>query len=293
MLKEYLSNLANRFREILGTTEPINAQDFEGEIENVFSKGHSTGLIIGRQEGYNSGYEQGKAEGVTEGIEQGKQAAYDEFWDSAELNPDNGTVTYNYTFAGKLWNDFTFKPKYNIVGVGNIEGTFMNSYITDLKAILERENKTMDFSGNNYISNLFRTSTVTHLPAIKFTNAVNLQHIFNGSKYLHTIDELNIGKNVTYIYQMFNNCSALENVDFKGVLKCNGMILTSSTKLSKASIESLINILSTSTSGLTVTLSSTSVKKAFETSSGANDGNTSDEWKNLIATKSNWTIALA
>lgn len=281
MLREYLSNLANQFRRILGTKEIINAQDFADKINEVKIYGWSEG----KQEGYN--------EGLEYGIGQGKQAAYDAFWDSAELNPDNGTVTYNYTFAGKLWNDFTFKPKYNIVGVGNIEGTFKNSFITDLKAILERENKTMDFSGNNYITDLFRASTVTHLPAIKFTSALNLQHIFNGCTKLHTIDELDIGKKITYIYQTFNGCSALENIIFKGELKCNGMVLTSSTKLSKASIESLINILSTSTSGLTVTLSSTSVKKAFETSSGANDGNTSDEWKNLIATKSNWTIALA
>ena len=261
MLKEYLSTLANKFRNILGTTDKINAQDFEGKIEEVLDKG--------------------------------KQDAYDIFWDSAELNPANGSVSYYYTFAGKLWNDTTFIPKYNIVGKGNIEGTFMRSFITDLKAILERENKIMDFSGNNYVQAVFRQSQITHIPALDFSGSVNLQTLFYNCTNLHTIDELDIGKNVTYIYQLFNGCSALENVVFKGELKCNGVILTNSTKLSKASIESLINILSTSTSGLTVTLSSASVKKAFETSSGANDGNESDEWKNLIATKSNWTITLA
>lgn len=248
---------------------------------------------------YNKGFEDGKAEGgnteeaYNKGVADGKQAEYNSFWDSAELNPANGTVSYYYTFAGKLWNDTTFIPKYNIVGKGNIEGTFMRSYITDLKAILQRENKTMDFSGNNYITGLFRQSNITHIPALKFTEALNFQHLFNGCANLHTIDELDIGEKATYIYQMFNGCSALENVIFKGTLQCNGLTLNNSTKLSKASIESLINCLSASTSGLSVTLSSASVKKAFETSSGANDGNTSDEWKNLIATKSNWTITLS
>ena len=246
-----------------------------------------------KREGWNEGMQEGYNSGLEYGIEQGKQAAYDEFWDSAALNPSNGKVTYYYTFAGKLWNDLTFKPKYNIVGVENIEGTFMNSYITDLKAILERENKTMDFSGNNYISNMFRNSTITHLPSINFSSALNLQYIFNGCNQLHTIDEFDMGNKITYIYHIFNNCTVLENIIFKGELKCNGLHLTQSTKLSKASIESLINILSTSTSGLTVTLSSAAVKKAFETSTDANDGNTSDEWKSLIATKANWTITLA
>lgn len=269
MLREYLSNLANQFRRILGTKEIINAQDFADKINEVKIYGWSEG----KQEGYN--------EGLEYGIGQGKQAAYDAFWDSAELNPDNGTVTYNYTFAGKLWNDLTFKPKYNIVGVGNIEGTFMNSFITDLKTILKRENKTMDFSGNNYISNLFRNSTITHMPAINFTSAVNLQYIFNGCSNLHTIDEFNIGEKVTYFYQLFNGCSALENVIFKGVLNANGFGVNSSPKLTKDSILSLLAILKdNSTTGTknTVTLGATNLAKLTDA-------------EKAIATQKGWTLA--
>lgn len=54
MLKEYLSTLANAFREVLGTTKKINAQNFESEIYSVFAKGHQTGKI--------AGFEQGKLE---------------------------------------------------------------------------------------------------------------------------------------------------------------------------------------------------------------------------------------
>lgn len=63
-------------------------------------------------------------------------------------------------------------------------------------------------------------------------------------------------------------------------------------KLSKPSITSIINCLSTTTSGLTVTLSKTAVNNAFETSEGVADGSTSQEWLNLVATKTNWTISL-
>ena len=64
MLREYLSTLANAFREVLGTTKKINAQNFKSEIYSVFTKGLKTGEI--------AGFEQGKAEGVTEGKPLGK-----------------------------------------------------------------------------------------------------------------------------------------------------------------------------------------------------------------------------
>ena len=63
--------------------------------------------------------------------------------------------------------------------------------------------------------------------------------------------------------------------------------------LSKDSIISIINALSTATSDLPITLSITAVNNAFETSPGAADGSTSEEWTALIATKPNWTISLA
>ena len=65
-----------------------------------------------------------------------------------------------------------------------------------------------------------------------------------------------------------------------------------STKLSKTTIESVINGLSNETNELTLTLSLQAVNKAFETSEGANDGSTSAEWTTLVNTKQNWTINL-
>ena len=54
------------------------------------------------------------------------------------------------------------------------------------------------------------------------------------------------------------------------------------TLISKDNIINIINCLSTTTSGLTVTLSQTAVNNAF----------TTEEWEALEATKSNWTISL-
>jgi hypothetical protein len=92
---------------------------------------------------------------------------------------------------------------------------------------------------------------------------------------------------------MFYNCTDLTNLTMTGTIKANGMDLHYSTKLSKASIISVINALSDTTNALKVQLSKTAVNNAFETSSGVADGSTSEEWTTLIATKANWTIALS
>ena len=97
----------------------------------------------------------------------------------------------------------------------------------------------------------------------------------------------------------FNNCfyrqSKLKEIRFdtsKGYISQNGVDFQWSTLLSKASITSIINALSDTTSGLSITLSKTAVNNEFETSKGASNGSTSQEWAALIATKSNWGISL-
>ena len=92
----------------------------------------------------------------------------------------------------------------------------------------------------------------------------------------------------------FNYCSELTHLIFKdGSNIAANINISSATKLVKESIESIIRALWDNASGRTLTLSLTAVKKAFETSSGANNGNTSEEWLALVASKSNWTITLA
>ena len=96
----------------------------------------------------------------------------------------------------------------------------------------------------------------------------------------------------------FNRCFALEELqtyydpnDSNGYLT-GDLDLQYSTKLSRTSIENLINGSSPITSDKTITLSLTAVNKAFETSEGANDGETSTEWLTLKDTKPNWTFVL-
>lgn len=66
MLKEYLSSIANKFRDVLGTTKPINAQDFVDMIEETHRHSWSDGMGTGYNQGLEEGTEQGKPLGKLE-----------------------------------------------------------------------------------------------------------------------------------------------------------------------------------------------------------------------------------
>jgi hypothetical protein len=191
----------------------------------------------------------------------GKQAEYDAFWDGMQ---NNGNRTeYANAFNNVGWTDITFKPKYDFVCVGNIYAMFAYSRFTEL-------NKSLDIS-----------------------KATNTGSLFYYSTYLKTVHRLVIAETTDLQTTTFAYCLSLENLSVEGTIGQNNFNTQWSTKLTKASITSIVNALSTTTTGLTVTLSATAVNNAFATSEGIADGSTSGEWLALVATKSNWTIALA
>lgn len=87
----------------------------------------------------------------------------------------------------------------------------------------------------------------------------------------------------TTISNPFVNCFELVDLTIEGVIGNSGIDLHWSTKLSKESIESFINALSTTKTGKSITFSQTARNNAF----------TDEEWATLISTKPNWTISLA
>lgn len=135
---------------------------------------------------------------------------------------------------------------------------------------------------------------ITRLPEINLVLCgAASSSIFTNCKALVTIDKLIVAANNASMSGWFSSCAALQNMTIVGTIGTTGLNLRWSTKLSKASITSVITALSATTSGLTVTLSNAAVNNAYETSEGAADGSVSAEWAELIATKTNWTITLA
>lgn len=237
----------------------------------------------GSMEGQQLGYEMGHIDGVAEG----KQTEYDRFWNEFQ---DYGTRT-DYTYAFRRWNAEHIRPKYKVQNLTmKAETLFQYSKVQKIEAAY------FDLSG---IDKLTGTA----------------YGMFNACLDLEEIDDLNIPatdytgtwancpklKKIAVVRciagkafsSAFSKCESLEDVTFTGTMTTNGLDLSACVKLNKESIESVIGILATTSSSRSVTLSEAAVKKAFETSPGKNDGDTSTAWADLVATKpSKWTISL-
>ena len=218
---------------------------------------------------------------VDEVYKAGRKSQYDESWDAS-----SNVIDWTYRFAGAWWNNTTFVPNYDLILSGNSYCCFNgNRYYGDLVELLKNRGITLTTTKVTNCSMLFAYSHFTRIGEIDLTNAVNLSNTFNSMIYLHTIEKLKVTADNKFD-GAFNSVSALENIIIEGTIGQNGFNVQWSTKLSKASITSIINALSATTSGLTVTFSKTAVNNAFS------GGSTGEEWINLIATKSNWNISL-
>lgn len=223
------------------------------------------------------------------GIEAGAQAEYDRFWDAIQAN---GTKKlYQGAFRDAGWTDEVFRPKYDIVPEGSycIYQTFANSGIVDLKGCLERQGVKMDFSKiTNWNGAPFQWSKIETFPVLDCSNctATNMSYA-NFAKHIDMFILKADGSTTTN----FAGCVSLKYIRFGGVIG-TAINFAESKNLSLASIEDIISHLSTTTNGLSVTLSLAAVNKAFEIAGGDNNGSISTEWTALVATRSNWTINL-
>ena len=210
---------------------------------------------------YGKGYEQGESKG----FEAGKKSQYDEFWDLRQNYGNEKGVNYEYAFY--LFPGELFNPKYDF-----IFGT--------------------DYSANN----TFSYSTITDMQkdcyfSMPSPSVCGVSSTFYRCKKLVNARTLHCPSGLQWNYYTFRECESLVEIRFEGVVDTEGLNLQWSTKLSKASWQSIIGCYAVDLT-LSMTGSKTSVDKAFETSEGANDGSTSAEWLNLLATRPNLTVNL-
>ena len=259
--------------------------------ENV-PKVYEAGFAAGSSQGGNT------EEAYNQGVEDGKYIAEKDFWDGLFMN-DGGY--YSHRFCGSGWTNETFKPIYpeGIIQPTGAECMFRyfnrnRSYNNDLVDMTEFCQH-FDFSKATNVKNIFENARVKNL-TLDFSSATSLSTAFsagNGGKVDNVI--LKVSEKCT----AFTNCcsifqrQAVKNFQFTQDSVIVDSIACISQVLNKESIKSFINAISPNVSGKTLTLHKKAVNKAFETVVDANDGENSEEWANLIATKSNWTITLS
>jgi hypothetical protein len=223
---------------------------------------------------------------VDEVYEKGKQAQYDEFWDTIQ---NNGKRVF-YKFAFCYWMYEYIRPKHKVTTVdGDIQSMFLGA--SKLKKV---EKEYFSFSPTSTRSNNYMFLSCTSLLIIEDIGLFPCQYnygTFQNCQSLHTIEAFRVSEDSIFD-STFLNCFSLENLTIEGTIGQKGLNLQYSTKLSKASWISIINALSSTATGKSITGSLESVKRAFETSAGAMDGDASAEWLGRIADKANWTINL-
>lgn len=280
-----IAAIAEKIRSKTGGTETYTTAQMPSGVDTVYAKGET--------EGYTQGY----TEGETAGIEAGKKAEYDAFWD--RMQEYGNRTKYAMAFCMSIFPLPEFKPKYNM----NVtDASYMFTYWTNnpgnhgyFEFDLQNCGVEIDFSQSTTFQSTFQTNyQLTAVGVFDTRSATALSNTFYYATGLHTIEKLMLKDDGSQkLTNTFTNCISLKNITIEGVIGFGGTNFQWSRNLSKASITSIINALSSTTSGLTVTLSKNAVNTAFATTEGGTDGSTSDEWKALVATKTNWTITLS
>lgn len=263
---------------------------------------------------YNIGVEDGEPLG----FEQGKKDAYDEFWD---IFQQNGTRTDYVSAFGSQWTLEIFKPKYQIQPLKaaymffNNNGNYLKilDFVEFADNLAREQGKTpqthpdmFDENGHYNLIDLSNCDNLSyglaglhsnHFGTLNLINCTNTSYLFYTHNYGSTspvkkIDKLISSEKTVFATPTFQNATYLEDITMDGVVAKS--IDFGACPLNKASIISVVNVLSSSTTGQTVTFKKTAVNTAF----GINVDDTStypvgSEFYNLRNSKPNWTFSYA
>ena len=172
-------------------------------------------------------------------------------------------------------------------------GSIGKPFVDTSKGVLNHEYL---FMANRWIDQLdkFDLSNVTNAaymfqnsnelitcPEIDTSKAARMLYMFYNCPYLVSIEGIDFSS-CTNATQAVGNCRSLQTIVINGTIPCT-IDFSPCVALSGVTIRDIINALTTDATGKTVTLSKTAVNASL----------TTEEWDALVATKTNWTIALA
>lgn len=189
----------------------------------------------------------------------------------------------------------TKMPRTNFINASSLSYAFANNDFESIDYYINSKNCT------NFSSAFAGCSKLKRIKGINTSKATTVREMFGylRSDEFTTIEEPLDLSSVSSAHNivMFAGTGGGGLKDIKFVANCiHWSIAIMSPALSAESIsgeKGIINGLNSEVTGQTLTLRLAAVKKAFETSEGANDGDTSETWNALVASKPNWTITLS
>lgn len=218
------------------------------------------------------------------GCAAGEKSEYNRFWDLYQQNGNR--KNYQGAFYGYGWSEENFKPKYDMAPTRADAMFRMFTLMPDLDLVeyLDMLGVTLDFSKSTNFNDTFAYCYFGRIGTIDTRSASNLGSVFNASR-IQIIDELILKDDGSQtVSAPFANQSYLEEITIKGTIGTNGWDFHLAENLSEASGLSIINALSTTTSGLSVTLP-LAWKERFIEEHGAADF----EMLTILA-RPNWTF---
>lgn len=259
--------------------EIIRLQTAKADIKNAIEE---KGVIVG--DGTIDTY----AEKINE-IQGGGGGSFDEGYEAGRLAYIDSLTGFYFFFANNqnmdLWDDI--KKHKDFTGVSSIQYMFLqNTQIESFEFLETMRYQTM-------LHGLFQGCTnLKTVSGFEKSGGVALTSMFDGCSSLYNAGIINF-ENVVVASRAFQSCSALKEIRIDGTIKAS-LDFKDCKSLSKASITSIVNALSQTTSGLTITFSKTAVNNAF----GINVDNPStypegSEFYVLRNSRSNWTFNYA
>ena len=212
MLREYLTSIANKLRELLGTTDTINAQNFTSKIDEV----------------YNAGYEKGKSEGggasECNSIHLSDMPDWIEFFKFDARSEIIPFLRYSDTSKGKSFESMFY-------GIGTCD------VIPEL-----------DTSNGESFMTMFCDSSVKTISGLNTSKGKNFHSMCAYAWQLTNIEgtlDLSGAQYSSAIRYMFDGCGRLEKVTFEGIINIteNLDMFSSCNNLTVDSAMSFINAL--------------------------------------------------
>ena len=292
-LTDKLRAIGNAIRNKTGNTAPLTLEQMPQEIERI-----TTG-------DYTEGYVQKLHDILATG------SWFDLFWetyqDGGKRRRYRSAFNCDQADARQFWTLATLRPKYSF---GNVTGAAHMFYHLQIQKDFMKyfgqyvENFTFSLKESEDNTYAFCFSQFTHLPELDLTGAGALNDLVLG--YARFLQEVHIKVDNTVKPLSYSNllqgqkhagylikgCNALREVYIDGEL-CANLDFEESTNLSKECVIRVMEARSQYSAENTIIFKKTMIDKLFNTSgSPPYTGSESDEWKDLINARPNWTVVL-
>lgn len=253
-VNEKMTAIAHEIRAKTGKTEKLTLDAIADSVEQIWQ----AGAAMGRDALWDAIQDYGRRTNYT--------AAFNE-WEGAEaILPKYPVRSYTLYETFRLCSNATSLPT---VTCANADGIFNACYCayTDCRRV-----KTIDYDIYN-----------------KASGSLAWGYAFRNCRELVRIQKLGIQENQGFT-NTFDGCLALQELRIDGVIGQNGLDLRWSRMLSRESILSVVQALSDTTNGLSVTFSAEAVDREFN--EDGLPGSHTSAWNNVLESKSNWNIQL-